>query len=283
MSQGNYEIRTMTRAEVDIALDWAAVEGWNPGLHDADCFFRTDPQGFIMGFLDGDPIGCISAVSYGKSYGFLGFYIVKPNYRSRGFGIKLWDEAIKRLSGRNMGLDGVVAQQDNYRKSGFKLAHRNIRYQWRAAPSGTVPQGLTQLSEAPKAALAAYDTELFGTERSLFLQCWINLPEAVALGAIEGGEMRGYGVLRKCRTGFKIGPLFANSYDLAERLFLGLTANLPAEAPVFLDVPEVNSMAVQLAEKYGCEKVFETARMYTQAPPKVSLDRWFGVTTFELG
>ncbi|HLA33082.1 MAG TPA: GNAT family N-acetyltransferase, partial [Pseudomonas sp.] len=31
----------MTRAEVDLAIDWAAAEGWNPGLHDADCFYAA--------------------------------------------------------------------------------------------------------------------------------------------------------------------------------------------------------------------------------------------------
>ena len=26
----------MTRQEVDIAIDWAAAEGWNPGMYDID-------------------------------------------------------------------------------------------------------------------------------------------------------------------------------------------------------------------------------------------------------
>jgi hypothetical protein len=33
------------------------------------------------------------------------------------------------LAGCTIGLDGVVAQQGNYLKSGFQLAYRNIRYQ----------------------------------------------------------------------------------------------------------------------------------------------------------
>ena len=35
-------IRTMRPEEIAIAVDWAAAEGWNPGLADADCFhFRS--------------------------------------------------------------------------------------------------------------------------------------------------------------------------------------------------------------------------------------------------
>jgi ribosomal protein S18 acetylase RimI-like enzyme len=121
MPEHKYEVRTMTRAEVDLAVDWAALEGWNPGLHDADCFYETDPNGFFIGMLNDEPIGYVSAVSYGESYGFIGFYVVKPDYRKQGFGIPLWNKAMEHLSGRNIGLDGVVAQQDNYKKSGFQL------------------------------------------------------------------------------------------------------------------------------------------------------------------
>ena len=127
--KNKYVIRQMTKSDLDLAISWADSEGWNPGLHDRDAFFNTDPQGFFMGFLDGKPISCISAVSYGKDFGFIGFYIVHSKYRSKGYGIKIWNKAIDYLKTQNIGLDGVVAQQENYKKSGFKLAHRNIRYQ----------------------------------------------------------------------------------------------------------------------------------------------------------
>ena len=32
------QIRPMKPEEIDLALDWAAAEGWNPGLHDAAPF-----------------------------------------------------------------------------------------------------------------------------------------------------------------------------------------------------------------------------------------------------
>jgi hypothetical protein len=282
MPERGYEIRTMTRGEVDIAVNWAAFEGWNPGLHDADCFYRADPQGFFIGLLAGEPVGCISAVSYGESYGFIGFYIVKPEYRNRGFGIQLWNRATKHLSSRNVGLDGVVAQQDNYRKSGFTLAYRNVRYQWEATHQRSATMRAVELS-SHKEILAAYDTELFGVERKLFLDCWVTRPETKVVGIVQDGKMLGYGALRKCRNGYKIGPLFADGPDLAENLFLSLTAAVPEGAPVFLDVPEVNSEGVRMAQSYGMTKVFETARMYTKGEPRVPLNKWFGVTTFELG
>ena len=51
------QIRTMRREEVAFAIDLAAQEGWNPGLHDAECFFSADPEGFLIGEMDGEPVG----------------------------------------------------------------------------------------------------------------------------------------------------------------------------------------------------------------------------------
>ncbi len=83
-----YQIRTMTRKDLDIAVDWAAKEGWNPGIYDTDVFYATDPKGFLLGFLGDEPIASISSVSYDDTFGFLGFYIVKPEYRGKGYGWK---------------------------------------------------------------------------------------------------------------------------------------------------------------------------------------------------
>jgi len=114
-SKDNFKIRVMNRNEIDLAIDWAAKEGWNPGLYDADCFYTADQTGFLIGLLENEPIAIISVVKYGTTFAFLGFYIVKPMYRGKGYGIQIWNAGMNSLIGRTVGLDGVVAQQDNYK------------------------------------------------------------------------------------------------------------------------------------------------------------------------
>jgi ribosomal protein S18 acetylase RimI-like enzyme len=140
----NLTVRKMAEADLALALEWAAREGWNPGLHDAHCFYAADPQGFFVGEREGVPIGCVSAVRYGSGFGFLGLYIVKAEHRGQGFGLKLWRAALDHFGDRVTGLDGVVAQQENYRKSGFRLAFRNIRQQGRGG--GAASSGLIDLA-----------------------------------------------------------------------------------------------------------------------------------------
>jgi GNAT superfamily N-acetyltransferase len=246
-------------------------------------FLSFDPQGFLVGVLDGEPVATISAIRYGASFGFLGFYIVRPEFRGKGHGMQIWNAGMKHLAGRNIGLDGVVAQQDNYRKFGFQLAHRNVRYE--SAGGGSFPEtrGIVPLSSLPFEVVDAYERAFFPAERSTFVRAWIQQPDGHALGILRSGTLRGYGVIRPCRSGYKIAPLFADTPDLAELLFLALRARVKASDPVFLDTPEVNAAAVQLAERYGMSVVFETALMYTRESPDLPLSRVFGVTSFEVG
>jgi GNAT superfamily N-acetyltransferase len=283
MNASEYTVRTMSRGEIDFALDCAAAEGWNPGLYDADCFYAADTGGFLVGECNREPVASISVVKYGSTFGFLGFYIVRPEHRGQGFGFRIWEAGLKRLSGRNIGLDGVVAQQENYKKSGFKTAYRNIRFEGTSGGDSPANPAVVDLSVLPFDMVAAYDRPFFPDDRSAFLKSWLRQPESTALGFMQNGTLSGYGMIRVCRAGYKIGPLFADAPDRAEALFLSLKAGVTPGRPLYLDAPETNPAAVALAERHGLNVVFETARMYTGALPELPLNRLFGVTSFELG
>ncbi|MGI8499864.1 MAG: GNAT family N-acetyltransferase [Hassallia sp.] len=271
----------MSRSELDLVIDWAAVEGWNPGTYDAECFYQADQCGFFVGELNNELVASISAVAYSKDFAFIGFYIVKPEFRGRGFGMKMWRAAMAYLgTERNIGLDGVIAQQENYQKSGFQITYRHIRYE--AVGGGVAPDGIVELKTLPFEKLVAYDQELFPAERNQFLQLWIKQPNSAALGVVRDGHVVGYGVIRQSHTGFRIGPLNADDEQIAEQLLLALLA-FGSNAPVFLDVPDANPEAIKLAQSYGMNPLFEVARMYNKEIPNLPINRGFAVTSLEVG
>jgi hypothetical protein len=208
---------------------------------------------------------------------------VRPDLRGRGYGLRIWNAAIAHAQTRVIGLDGVVAQQENYRKSGFRLAYANVRYGGTIAPPpAPALAGAVALTEIPFAAVAADDATVFPAPRAAFLRAWIDTPGHVGRALVRNGKLAAWGVIRPCRTGRKIGPLVADDRAAAEAVLAALLAGA-GDGPVFLDVPSVNRDAVALAQDLGLAPVFETARMYTGAIPSLRLERVFGVTTFELG
>ncbi len=283
MASSEYIIRTMKEKDVDTIIKWAAAEGWNPGNSDSSCFFNTDPNGFFIGELNGEAIGCISAVAYDDKFGFMGFYIVKEEFRGKGYGIKLFEKAVEYLGDRCIGLDGVVEQQDNYRLSGFEYAYRNIRFEGIVKKTTKSPSYIKNISDVPFKDIIEYDRPNFPVVRSNFLELWLNQSGIKALCIYENEQIKGYGVIRPCKEGYKIGPLFADNSKFAKDILNSLVSNLKMGTPYYFDVPEVNKEAVLIATAFDMTKVFETARMYKNSTPSLSIDKIFGITTFELG
>lgn len=279
-------LRLMTRDEVTELVDWAADEGWNPGRHDADVFWATDPEAFIAAELEGEVIGGGAITSYSGEFGFMGLFIIRHGYRGRGLGRRLWEARVRLLrarlsTGATIGLDGVPAMQAWYAKGGFELSHRTIRYrglgnEWPLAP------GILPLADVPFESVAAYDRRCFPAPREAFLRAWLEQPESMALASLDGDRLRGYGVIRRCGEGAKIGPLFADDAAIARALYASLAAFRPGE-PVYLDVPEVNAWAMGLVRRLGMREVFGCARMYLGPAPRLEESRIYGITTFELG
>ncbi|MDK2916964.1 MAG: hypothetical protein PWR25_1521 [Euryarchaeota archaeon] len=282
MSGDGFCVRTMNRREVETAVEWAAQEGWNPGVHDAEAFYAADPGGFFLAELDGEPIGSVSVVNYDETFAFAGLYIMKPEYRNRGYGSRLFAAGMAHAGDRNVGGDGVVAMQEKYRtRSGFKPAYRNIRFE--GTGGGSDPDGPVEIEEVGFQQLSAYDARHFPAPRHAFLSSWIRQEGTLGRAVLaDDGDIRGYGVIRRCRSGYKIGPLFAETPEVAEEIFLALSARAPGE-PIYLDTPEPNAAAVALARRHGMSPVFETGRIYTKTIPDLPLREIFGVTSFELG
>ncbi|MEU6865735.1 GNAT family N-acetyltransferase [Streptomyces sp. NPDC046876] len=280
-----FEIGGASAADMELIRTWADEEGWNPGDSDRFAFAVADPAGFLVGRIDGEPVACISAVRYGSGFGFIGFYIARPAFRGQGYGIQLWHAGMKRLDGRLVGLDGVVDQQDNYRKSGFRSAWNNVRHEGRPRRGGGVEDGGVEVVDAatlPFALLAAYDRRFFPEARDAFLSAWTALPGRTALAAVRDGRIEGLGVVRPCSGASRIGPLYADGPQIAAALLHRLAEHTP-DGVVAVDVPDANPVATALLSDLGLVPTFEAARMYTGPAPQVELSGLYGVTSLELG
>jgi GNAT superfamily N-acetyltransferase len=278
----NILVRTAGKPGVDAALDLAALEGWNPGLSDAAAFFAADPDGFLATGTGDGIDGTISAVRYGNSYAFIGLFLVKDSLRGQGIGRALWDAALRRAGSAVTGLDSIASMEEFYARHGFRTASRSVRYLTRSASSQPA-SGIVPLGRVRFAKIDACDKKHFPGPRTNFLDPWVRSSGSHGLAAVRDGEVEGYGLVRPCRSGWKIGPLFADSRSSAEDLLGGLLSSVPAGEDVFLDVPLANPAAAALASARGMTPVFETLRMYRGGEPATGATGIYGITSFELG
>jgi GNAT superfamily N-acetyltransferase len=249
---------------VKTLVKWAEDEGWNPGPYDAEVYYATDPDGFYGYFHNGELIAGGSIVSYNNEFGFMGFFIIKPEYRSLGIGRKLWYERRNKLldrlnKGASIGMDGVVAMQEFYNKGGFEIAFRDERYEKYGMKYDT-DKNISPINNNDLESILAYDKHCFGISRPQFMRPWLKLPGNKTFKYSEDGELKGFAIVRKAITGYKVCPLFADNEKIAEELYKACL-NSAAGEPLYLDIPVTNRRAVELVKKYNAKYVFECARM----------------------
>lgn len=280
MSQ-DLNIAPMSQAELSIAIDWAAAEGWNPGLDDAAAFHATDPGGFLLARTGDTPVAAVSVVNHGPDDAFLGLYICRPDWRGKGIGLAVWSRALKHAGDRAVGLDGVPAQEANYRASGFVRVGASLRHEgrWPAASS----EAVRAATPADLPRLIALDSAAGGFERSAFLMTWLGQNDGLRAtrALVRDGEITGFATWRACQTGTKIGPVIAPDTASALELIADIAARR-ADGPLIIDLPEANTALRRELEAAGFVIPFTTARMYRGRAPKTG-PTLQAIATMELG
>ncbi|MDI7861165.1 GNAT family N-acetyltransferase [Rhizobiaceae bacterium n13] len=274
-------VRALRLQEVEQLVDWAAIEGWNPGLGDAEAFRCADPDGFIGCFVNEELAAGISAVAYDEGFGFIGLYICQPRFRGQGFGRRVWDAGMAYLGDRTIGLDGVSEQQANYASIGFAPHYETVRWSGSPAAVPSPPQNMLPVEDGDHADLLAFDRLHFPAARETFLKTWLSPPHKAFL-ARDAGGIAGYAVIRGCREGFKIGPLFAAGDDIAGELLSACLASAPQEL-IHIDVPRYQVGFRERLVHLGFLPGFTTMRMYRGAAPDLADSGVYGITTLELG
>lgn len=277
--------------ELQLLLQWAGDEGWNPGLDDAPLFHATDAAGFLVSTIDEHLVAGISLVKHTSDQAFLGLYICAPEFRGKGIGMAIWDEALSLVDGHTIGLDGVADQQENYRKSGFVYHFGNRRYSGVLAipddhPSLILSSAGVSVSKATGddiEAVIVYDTYIGGFQRKNFFDAWLkSCRSRSTFIARKDGLIVGVIGIRRCQYGYKVGPWLADSQFIATKL-LHAVSHLTKTETVMIDIPDINEAAIDIAEALSLHPIFDTARMYKGVAPTIDERRLFGVATLELG
>ncbi|KAL9961916.1 hypothetical protein ACROYT_G030952 [Oculina patagonica] len=294
-----FKIRLIkTEEEFESVIINAMVkEGWRPGLKDAECFLACDPISAFVGELNGKPICCITVTKYGNSLAFGGCFYVSKEYRGKGYGRKIYDAAYASAkSSRSIGTSGLLELEELYKRKGFHslfygahlLFHLPTALSCLSKALERSPVKIKCIEDVNLEALLAYDTKVFGFKRHAFLSKWFRVTGSHARVAINSeGSIVGYTVARPTfvkEEGYKIGPLFADSEPIAEKLLKAVFEELLQQGgpPPVVSIDTPTERATELGERLQGKKLFEHVYMVTNDPPDACFDKWFGHTTTQL-
>ncbi len=292
-----FSIRLISNDEIDKVNDWAKSEGFAPGFDDISIYKNTDTKGIWVGCLDNEPIGSIACVKYNPSYGFIGLFIVKKEFRHKGFGVKLWKHALNYLKEIEcIGLEAAPERLNDYQKWGFKQS--SITNRWKLYSSNNLLKNnfykdtyhnlkVVPGSQISSEAVLNYDSQREPSPRPHFLNDWLKNSFGTVNALIDdNGMCHGFGRIRPCllknnKKGWRIGPLLADTPPLAEILIRELVNGLESE--ILLDCPGLNPYANYLLSNLGFDQISKTYRMYKGVQPPFPMNQVYGLACLELG
>ncbi|WP_320668446.1 GNAT family N-acetyltransferase [Prochlorococcus sp. MIT 1307] len=298
LKSSHLKIRPLQRSDIPLVTQWSRTEGFAPGAGDVSIYRHTDRQGLWIGTLGKNSIGCIAGVRYNASYGFIGLFLVVPHQRGNGFGLELWKHALSHLNDLPcIGLEAALDRIKDYESWGFKPSSTTTRWQWIGDGDLTSTNGMQfadsvdglrilQDDQIPSIVVQTYDAKREPSPRPHFLKDWLKHPAGTVLALVDpNGFCHGFGRIRPCLLsdgeGWRIGPLLADTPNLAEKLLRLLI--MRHKGVILIDTPGLNSKANPLLQKLGFQVLSETLRMYKGEQPPISMNDVYGLACLELG
>lgn len=291
-------ILPLTPADIPTVTGWARREGFAPGVGDVAIYRQTDRQGVWVGWLGDEPVGCVAGVRYNAAYGFIGLFLVVPERRGQGHGVRLWRQAMEHLADVPcIGVEAALDRVDDYAGWGFAPASPTTRWQ-RTGAAPIEPVSNPSIAEAPSTwclvegaaipeeAVQRFDAQREPSPRPHFLRQWLHHPLGTVHALLDReGRCHGFGRIRPCLLtegeGWRVGPLVADHPAAARSLLEGLLQDHPGV--VLLDAPGANPRSSSLLEGLGFAPLSQTLRMYRGQAPTASLADVYGLACLELG
>ncbi len=275
-------IRNFNLQEMVFPMEVAYKEGWNPGLYDGVAFYQADPEGFFLAEEEGGMVGGISAVNYGDQLVFIGNHFVLPPFRGRGIGKALWEHALEAAGDRLTGINGLPESKSFYESYGFRPAYNVIRYGGRIFSEARFSEDIYSAQDIDLEQLADYDAGFFGFSRQDFLKSWLATPAMESVCLLKEGKLQGWGCMRRCRQGWRLGPVFAQHHTFAEEILRHLALKTVGEH-VYIDIAEANVQSIRLAFAMGMVPWGARLRLYKGGLLTQPLEKIYGFTTLDIG
>jgi GNAT superfamily N-acetyltransferase len=277
--------RPLSLDDSEIIAD-IAESAFGPSRHRASeirRYLSLEPNYWLMALFQGRPAGVVGATDYGP-FAYLGMMTVRKDLQRIGIGAALFRRELEWLHDEGvffLRLDATEEGLPIYARNGFQVVDRAAMLQRSHHARFLNPPGRIQrLTEADSEELAAFDTPLFGADRTqLFRALLEDFPDRAFASYDDARRMTGFLFAQHRR----LGPWVARN-PVDARSLLEAAMTLTFQGPPVAVAPRCNAAAFRLLEELGFIWKRESVHMHRGAVT-VPGDRTtiYGLTSFAIG
>jgi GNAT superfamily N-acetyltransferase len=262
-----FTTRPLSPDEVPAAAGLCRQAGWNQTEEDWLTFLTLAPETCRTAWVDGRLVGTVTVLPYGP-FAWIGMVLVDESVRKRGLGTTLLTDALALVGPtRTACLDATPLGRPVYARLGFQADGELQRFERPATPDVAKDPRPLDAAERPTVrpwrpddlrAIAPWDREVFGADRSVLLSLCAHRAPHLAWVAETTGEIVGYLLGRSGYDFDHIGPLVARNVEVATALTAA--AMTRGSRPMVLDVPDRQSGFTEWLRAVG----FRVQRPFTR-------------------
>ncbi len=282
-----YTIEVVNSGELETAMKWAEEENWNPGRYDAGAIGALNTQSLFILSDDKKRVGSLVIVRYAPHFAFIGLFMVSRAHRREGRGTALMRKGLEILADvPSIGLYAVPKELKRYIFCGFALTGANSHWVLKNPAHRAVTNKTVAFFDHMNKKVMAFDSRLWGANREKLLGALVLQPNSflVVDRDLRDHTLNGYGVIRECLTGFRIGPLYCRRFETALSLTRALLNKVPEGVQVTFDIPYENPFLKPFADyfKLTHDSAGDTFEMY-KGVPIPHRKHCYGLASLEIG
>jgi GNAT superfamily N-acetyltransferase len=258
------KIKQLTARDYGFAVDLANTLDWNMATEDFEFMASLEPEGCFLLVEASKRVGIATCISYGK-VGWFGNLIVMPEYRNRGGGSALVNQAIAYLNGKGVETVGLYAYSDLvdfYDSLGFKHDEDfSVLHSQRViSVSANV---LPELQKRLFPAINMFDSQYFGGDRKRLLESIILDEGNVSYCISEGRKIVGYIAATVYEQMAWIGPMVCQDQRQDDALLLirAILSKLDGKS-AYVVVSKKDTLILDAFSFFGFTEQFIVSRMF---------------------
>lgn len=222
-------IRKMRSDDLEALMRIKNDENWNQTEEDWLFLIKSNPEYCMVAVSENKVIGTVTAINYKQKIAWIGMMLVSNKYRGLGVSKILLKTIIKRLNKCNsIKLDATPSGIPVYKKLGFETEYKINRMVCSKFSLDIIDQEdiegfeISNIIPGDIISLEPLDKLIFGVERSELFHYLLNNKKEIAFQIRRGNQLIGFVFSRKGSNYLQIGPLIADSFQIAKWLLISV-------------------------------------------------------------